>query len=339
MNRNFEKEFLSRVDLFSDLRGKRIFLTGGTGFFGKGLLTAVAAMNCDRERALAEVMVLSRRPEQFLANYSEFAGIAGLSFLVGDVRDFLFPSGHFDYIIHAATESSSSLEHDDPDEMYSAIVNGTRRMLDFSAQAGVSRFMMISSGAVYGLQPPEISRLPETYKGDVVNVYGRGKLRAEEMCVEAGDRHDFTVLLPRCFAFVGPFLNLDVHFAIGNFIRDCLENRPITIKGDGTPLRSYLYTADLVMWLLTILLKGIHARPYNVGSAEAISISDLACLVRVCAGTHNPVKILGTTAPGTLPSRYVPSIERVASELGLHPRYSLKEAITRTWTWYLNNNK
>ncbi|MEI7751334.1 MAG: NAD(P)-dependent oxidoreductase [Candidatus Omnitrophota bacterium] len=339
MNKSLGKEFLPHADSFSNLRGKRIFLTGGTGFFGKNLLTAIAAMNGDREKPPVEVMVLSRHPEKFRLNYPEFGDIPKLSFLVGDVRDFPFPEGHFDYILHGATESSSTLERDDPDAMYSVIVEGTRRMLDFSVKAEVSRFMIISSGAVYGLQPPAIEYLPETYTGAPVTVYGKGKLRAEEMCVEAGGRHGFTVLLPRCFAFVGPYLNLEAHFAIGNFIRDCLENRPITVKGDGTPLRSYLYTADLVEWLLTILSSGLHARPYHVGSAEAISISDLAHLVRTCAGTTHPIKILGAPVTGALPSRYVPSVERAASELGLRPRYSLKEAITQTLAWHLNPHK
>jgi dTDP-glucose 4,6-dehydratase len=93
------------------------------------------------------------------------------------------------------------------------------------------------------------------------------------------------------------------------------------------------------MWLLTILLKGVHGRPYNVGSAEAISIYDLACLVRACTEIHNPVKVLGAPVPGTLPFRYIPSVERAASELGLHPRYSLEEAIRRTWAWFLKNRK
>jgi dTDP-glucose 4,6-dehydratase len=129
-------------------------------------------------------------------------------------------------------------------------------------------------------------------------------------------------------------LDLDLHYAVGNFIGDCLKNRPIIIKSDGTPLRSYLYAADLAEWLWTILLCGTHARPYNVGSAEAITIRDLAYRVRDCAGTSNPVEILGATIPGARPERYVPSIERASSELNLKPRYSLDEAIHRTLAWH-----
>ena len=217
--------------------------------------------------------------------------------------------------------------------MYAVIVDGTRRVLEFAADAGVTRLMLTSSGAVYGPQPPELPHLPETYHGAPVTAYGKGKLHAEQLCTEAGSQLGFIALLPRCFAFVGPYLNLNIHFAIGNFIRDCLAGRPIVIQGDGTPLRSYLYAADLAEWLWAILLKGEHARPYNVGSDEAISIRDLSYKVRAYAGTDTPVTIQGAPVPNVPPARYVPSIERARNELGLYPRCPLDEAIRRIFAW------
>jgi dTDP-glucose 4,6-dehydratase len=325
--------FNTQKDLFNQFQNKRIFLSGGTGFFGKWLLESFLYFN--KVFALnATMTVLSRNPQAFLFNWPKLKDVPALTFIQGDVRDFKFPSGKYDFIIHAATEVNVKLEQENPAEMYSVIVEGTRRMLDFTAQAGALRFMIVSSGAVYGPQPYEMSHLSETYIGSPLTAYGKGKLLAEQICVEAGNRHGFSVLLPRCFAFVGPYLNLDIHFAIGNFIRDCLENRSIIIKGDGTPRRSYLYAADLAEWLWTILLCGVHARPYNIGSAEGITIRDLAYLVRDCAKTSNPIEILKAAIPGARPARYVPSIERVSSELNLKPRYSLDEAIARTLDWH-----
>lgn len=330
------KEFVgfdAQKDLFKLFRNKRIFLSGGTGFFGKWLLESF--LYCDKTLGLKAAMtILSRDPRGFLLQWPAFESERALTFIQGDVRDFAFPSGRYDLIVHAANEVSLQMEKEDPDEMHSVIVDGTRRMLEFARQAQASRFMMTSSGAVYGPQPPGIPYLPETYTGLPVTVYGKAKLLAEGMCVEAGNKYGFCVLLPRCFAFVGPYLNLDIHYAIGNFIRDCLENRPIMIKGDGTPVRSYLYAADLAEWLWTILLRGSHARPYNVGSSSAITIKDLAYLVRDLAHGANPVEILGQAQSGAPRARYVPSVERVSSQLGLRPRYALDEAISRTLEWY-----
>jgi dTDP-glucose 4,6-dehydratase len=146
--------------------------------------------------------------------------------------------------------------------------------------------------------------------------------------------------IARCFAFAGPHLPLDQHFAIGNFIRDAIGNTPIHIKGDGTPLRSFLYMSDLAAWLWTILAKGHADRAYNVGSDEAVSIAQLAQLV---AATLRPdgkgssslrVQIDGTAQPGAAPATYVPDISRAADELALRPTVSLAEAIRRTAAWH-----
>jgi len=315
------------------LRGRRIFLTGGTGFFGKWLLASF--LHIDKAFGLnAHMTVLSRNPQTFLSLNPWFAAEPSLSYIQGDVRDFPFPQGPFDFVIHAATEASAKLERERPEEMYAVIVDGTRRALEFAEKKGVSRFMLTSSGAVYGTQPPEISHIDEEHPACPLTSYGKGKLMAEKMCAAAGTQNGFVTLFPRCFAFVGPHLNLDIHFAIGNFIRDCLEGRPIMIRGDGTPLRSYLYAADLAEWLWTILLKGEHARPYNVGSEEALSIRDLAFKVRECAGTDNPVTLLGTPVPDAPPTRYVPAIGRARKELGLFPRCPLDAAIRRTLSWH-----
>lgn len=308
----------------NELSKKRIFLTGGTGLFGKWLLERFKALDAD-------MVVLSRTPAQFIAQFPMFGKTPNITFVQGDVRDFSFPDGHFDYVIHAATEASTRLERENPEEMYSVIVDGTRRVLEFSKQAVIKRLLYVSSGAVYGIQPPELSHIPETFPCNPVTVYGKGKLKAEQLCLESG----VETVIARPFAFTGPWLPLDAHFAVGNFIGNCLRNEPIEIKGDGTPLRSYMYGSDLVEWLLTILLRGEPGRTYNVGSEEAISIFDLARLVRECAGTQNEMIVHGKKDEEASPSRYIPSVARVKKELAVFQRCSLTEAICRTieWQW------
>lgn len=305
---------------------KRILFTGGTGFFGKTLLEWLAGN--EECRGDAHVTLLSREPQRFLAENPTLAQLSWLDFVAGDIRSFTLPQGvHFDYVIHGATAASARLEREQPDEMYSVIVDGTKHLLKAVEEVGVKRLLFISSGAVYGRQPPTVTHLSEDYCGEPITAYGRGKKVGEMECLAAAERQGFACVIARPFAFVGSHLPRDSHFAIGNFMRDCLLNQTITIKGDGTPLRSYLYAADLAEWLWVMLHKGDSGGVYNVGSDEAISIKELAYKVRACVGTTNAVEILGKPDPTRAIEQYVPCIKRAQNELGLVVRYSLDEAI------------
>src|SRR5262249_19404769 len=153
-----------------------------------------------------------------------------------------------------------------------------------------------------------IARLAEDFVGEStrVSVYGKAKLRAEKTAIAAGTAAGLDVVIARGFAFVGPHLPLDAHFAIGNFIRDALSGGPIQVRGDGTPVRSYLYAADMTIWLLRILFRGTAGTAYNVGSEEAIRVADLARLVAEELGPGLEVEI-AQPAQGSPPDRYVPS--------------------------------
>ena len=150
------------------------------------------------------------------------------------------------------------------------------------------------------------------------------------MCAMYGRAHGFDTMIARLFAFVGPLLPLHAHYAAGNFIADALRGGPIRIGGDGTPRRSYLYAADLAVWLWTILLRGRPAHPYNVGSPQEISIEELARTVARVAAPGIAVEIAGRAIPGTPPLRYVPSTRRAEDELGLRPVITLEDSVRRT---------
>jgi dTDP-glucose 4,6-dehydratase len=331
--------------LWEPLRGASLFISGGTGFFGVWLLEAILAAN--RERSLGcRVAVLSRDPARFAGKAPHLAADPALSFVEGDVRGFRFPDGPITHVIHAATEASASLNADDPQAMFNVCVEGTRRMLALAQEKRSQRFLFTSSGAVYGRQPPELAHVPEDFCGgpdplDLRSAYAEGKRAAELLCAiaarsSAAGGAGLHVSIARCFAFVGPHLPLDVHFAIGNFIRDCVAGGPIRIGGDGTPYRSYLYAADLAEWLFTILLHGETGRAYNVGSEEAVSIRQLADRVADVAATvwadrGRPEIVMGKQpAPGVVAERYVPNCSRAREELGLAPATSLDDAIRRT---------
>ena len=324
-------------ELWGGLRGQQIFITGGTGFFGCWLLESLLWVN-DRLNLDCRATVLSRAPDLFRRKAPHLAEHKAVSLIPGDVRTFDFPVGTFTHVIHAATESSTKLNAENPLLMLQTIVEGTRHTLEFAKICGAQNFLLTSSGAIYGKQPAYMTHIPEEYNGapdplEPRSAYGEGKRMAEHLCTLYADAH-LKPKIARCFAFIGPYLPLDVHFAIGNFIRDALNGGPIVIKGDGTPRRSYLYAADLAIWLWTILLNGEACRPYNVGSSEAISILALAEHVADQFKMQMPIEIHGTRDHQKSVERYVPKIQRVQNELGLKNTISLKTAITKTKHWY-----
>lgn len=321
-------------DLWEGLRGARLFITGGTGFFGVWLLNSFAYVNAI-EKLGATALVLSRDPAPFLNRVPGLARDPAIQFIKGDIRTFTFPPGSFTHVLHAALESLPAASADYPIRMLESALLGTHRVLEFAVARGARRLLFTSSGAVYGRQPPELSHVPEDFTGapdplDPRSAYGEAKRMIEQWCVAYHQRYGIEPLIARCFAFVGPFLPLDVNFAIGNFIRDAVAGGPISVSGDGTPFRSYLYGSDLALWLWTILLRGAPCRPYNVGSEHAVTIRDLACLVAEVIAPGMPVKVAVTPVPGKPAERYVPSTRRAESELGLRVTVGLREAIART---------
>ncbi len=324
---------------WEELRGQTLFITGGTGFFGMWLLESFAHVN-ETLGLGARAVVLTRDPAAFAAKAPHLARRPDLEFVAGDVRDFPFPAGTFSHVIHAGTTSSAPVE---PTEMFATIVDGTRRVLEFAATHGTRRLLFVSSGAVYGRQPSDVTHLPEDFSGapdllDPNAPYGEGKRAAELLCVLAGRKHGFEVKLARCFAFVGPHLPLDAHFAIGNFIRDAMRGGPIRVGGDGTPFRSYLYAADLAAWLWTILFRGAAHRAYNVGSSQHLSIRAVAEAASSAVGSTAQVEIAKLPLPGQPVSRYVPSTQRAQTELGLTANLELNAAIQRTLSWHRSHN-
>jgi nucleoside-diphosphate-sugar epimerase len=323
--------------LWSTARDKSVFLTGGTGFVGSWLLESFLAAN-ERFGLNASITVLSRDPERFLERHSYLKAQKNLDFLEGRITDFSFPSGNFELIIHAATEQGKPTSLEFPLGPFEDNVIGTKRVLEFARHARSSRVLITSSGAVYGVQPPSQSHIAEDdalspSTGDPLSAYGQSKRISEFMGTAYASAYGFELLMARLFAFIGPRLPLDLNFAAGNFIRDAMQSEAINVSGDGTTIRSYLYAADMAIWLWTILFQGTSGRPYNVGSSEPISIKDLADLVSGSFEPQPEVKLGQAAIPGRLPARYVPSTQRACNELGLEECIPVDEGIRRTVKW------
>jgi dTDP-glucose 4,6-dehydratase len=326
---------LARQDLLS-LKGASIFLTGGTGYIGRWLLEGLCFANFTLGLEL-RITVLSRQSELFIERYPHLGQNEAVRFIDGDVRTFEFPSGKFTHAIHAATDVIASHP---PVETFDVIVTGTKRLLEFCKSQEIANVLLLSSGAVYGPIPHTIDRVVEDYAGtpnrvESSSAYGIGKLASEWLGVAYSAEGYLACKSARVFAQIGPYLALDKQFAAGNFIQNSIRGEPILIKGDGTPLRSYMYGTDLFVWLLRILVKGSSGRAYNVGSDRAVSISELAALTAHVAGIAAPtIRILGQSLSERPPERYVPDITRAQGELGLSITVDVEDAMTRTIQWF-----
>lgn len=309
---------------------RHIFITGGTGFFGRSLLRHLQKLTYHET---FRVTILSRDPNKFLTAYPEFAGHKFITLRKGDIQDreSLPWDDKFTHFLHAATDSTLGFKLT-PLQRFDQCLIGTRNILELAFATSAYRFLFISSGAVYGNQPADLNAIPEDWLGapplsDTRTAYGQGKRAAEHLCLLMGEQHQLEIVIARCFAFVGPDLPLNAHFALGNFINDALSGNQITVQGDGTPLRTYLDQNDLAQWLLALLEHGRNGEIYNVGSNEVISIGELAYLVRDILAPGKPVHVKNQTRLGTAGNRYIPDIRKAQKEIGLKVTVPLAEAI------------
>jgi nucleoside-diphosphate-sugar epimerase len=331
-------EVLDRTgSLWEEMWGQRLFITGGTGFFGRWLLESFLWAN-QRFGMKANVTILTRNPRKFKSEVPHLAFHPAVVLLQGDVRTFEYPIGDYRFLIHGAAEASTNLNLSSPLEMISVIADGTSHVMGFAEAAGVRKALFLSSGAVYGHQPLDLEAISEEYRGSPdtsspSSAYGEAKRIAELICSIQSFRTGISLPIARCFCAMGAHMALD-HSAAGNFVRDCMEGRPIGVAGDGSPVRSYLYGSDLATWLWTILFSGESRRPYNVGSRNGLSIAELAEQVAAQRTPPLPVHIAGDSQARSQGERYVPDTSRAENELSLRQVIGLGEGLRRTLAWY-----
>lgn len=317
------------IEDFLQMKNSNIFITGATGFFGKWLIQSLLFANNELNLNLSIYILTRQKNEASLTQ--PWLNNQSIHIIEGDVRSFNFPKNlNFEFIIHAATEASAKLNENSPVTMADVIIQGTKRVLELANLSTNPRFLFISSGAVYGKIPPNSLGASETLEtgpdiSNINNAYAEAKRMAELYCQFEAKSGKIQLSIARCFAFVGPYLPLDTHFAIGNFINDKINNREITMKGDGTPVRTYMYPTNLIEWLVKILIHSNNGEIFNVGSDEQITISQLKCLILDSGNIHQIVAMT--------PNFYAPNISKAKKSLNISPLINLKNSIERTIKW------
>ena len=320
---------------FEGLAGSRILLTGGTGFVGKWLLQTAKDAQANSLYQI-EIVVPTR---QLAAPHVQSAmqiGCPNVSWIEANLLEEQIDIGRVDRIIHAATPASAKLNSEDPSEMLRVNIAAMESVLRLAGNN--TPLLFTSSGAVYGTQPESMTHIPERIIDpispmDELSAYAQGKRMAEQMCISAGDDGRCNPLIARLFAFGGEYLPRNTHFAIGNFVQNALDRKPIVIKGDGRARRSYLYGADMATWLWSALAHGEHGEPLHIGSGRSISILELAQNVARVSGevlSYVPEVLVSVPMNESLPvHQYVPSTAQTRNILNVEEWTGLDEIIAR----------
>jgi len=319
------------------LSDSSIFITGGSGLIGKWLVQSL--LHADKVMGLGlQIGLMCRDPTRLSTELPDLANDSRITYYRSDIREASAEliSGHYDFFIHAATSVA------DPGPAYDTLdvcIRGTQAAIDLAVKMRCSRFLLLSSGAVYGSGQWPDSGLTESDQGFLdfsngASAYAYGKRCAELLCMQAADQHPIEFVIARCFAMLGPYLALDRHYAVGNFIGAALRRNPITIKGDGTPIRSYLYMSDVAQHLLGILIRGSNRTAYNVGSNRPLSIKAIAERVNEVLGAGVEVRVEGRSLHGPHASQYLPSVLKIRNDLALDQTVGIDEAILSTAMWY-----
>jgi len=333
---DLERIYQSLGSSISKLDNKSFLITGGTGFFGVWLLSFLDFAKTELNFEIS-AEVISRRPEKFLSQHPEFANKGWISWNRSDIRNVELKSTSLNYVIHGATTNAVETYNGlDPLEKFSVTYDGTKRILDKIKTQNIEKFLFMSSGSVYGetfSKPISEIESSAPLTNQLGASIGHAKRAAEFLCLATmASNPNINVNIARCFSFVGPYLPTELHYAIGNFINDASNGRPIVLKSFGESVRSYLYMSDAVSWLIQILFSDAQGEIFNVGSEESVTIKNLAKIFSTVSGSEvfhdhkETMENFNTSAP----SYYVPNTSKIRNLVGVEIKIDLIEAVTRS---------
>ena len=317
------------VDLWKEISGRTVLITGGTGFVGSYLVESIVALNAIHPETPCRLLLPTRSLGTVVDHLAHLLGVPNVHWFTWNGTTLKPPFERCDYIIHGASPSDPGNYLRNPAATLREIVTMTEAVVEYARSSGTKRLLYLSSGAVYGPQPSGLDAIPESYLGGVSLVnsqscYAEAKRYCELLCQLAG----FPVVVARLFAFVGPYQDLKASFAVPQFLRQAASCGRIQVQGDGTALRTFCYSSDLTLSLWTLLLRGEAGTAYNVGASNpVVSIRELAEEIAALVGNVT-VEVLGRIDENSAGRfRYVPDISRLTSLY--KPVVTLSEALEK----------
>lgn len=321
------------MDFLQSLNHKTVLITGATGLIGRALIGQLLQLGENRPKVIALVRSLEKARRMFSEGCLEYA--------VGDVTQPIRVDGQVDYIIHAASQTSSKAFVTQPVETIQTALLGTANLLELARQKQVKSFVYLSSMEVYG-SPDTDEKIPET-RGTNLNTmsvrtsYPESKRMCEALCTAYWAEYGVPTKILRLTQTFGPGVAYDDGRVFAEFARCVLEQRNIVLHTKGQTRRSYLDTDDAARAILTVLLKGQNGEAYNAANeATYCSILEMAQLVAAeCAGGRIGVEIQPEDEAkfGYAPVLKMNLDTQKLRALGWMPQIGLKESMERLLAW------
>lgn len=319
------EEIIFKSDNFLSLiQNSHILIAGGTGFIGKWLVSTLAEANKTYKLNI-KISIITRDITTAKRLFAD--ALTGINLVEGDLTASLeIPPQKFDYIFHGGVSSSSLTGNYSSEQMYNLIVNGTNQLIEFSKKLNSPpTFIHLSSGAAKNFEDTALSA---NSMSEMQKAYGFGKIKAEQMVQEATDNGILKGVNLRLFAFAGPYVPLDQHFAVGNFMNNALKGQPILITGNPDTQRSYLYPTDMITWIFRAAYSRV-GKITDIGSYNILTVRQIAKAISIIAGGLE-VDIKDNHA---LKSAYFPNELSTEKFTDAIQYVSFDETLNRWWKW------
>ncbi len=309
----------------ADVVGRRVVVTGGAGFLGSHLCTALL------ERG-DEVVAIDNLVTGSMTNLEHLWSRRGFTFLHHDVSTYIWVPGPVDAVLHFASPASPKDYLELPIQTLKVGSLGTHNSLGLAKAKG-ARFLLASTSEVYG--DPQVHPQTEDYWGHVNpigprGVYDEAKRFGEAITMAYHRYHGLEVRIVRIFNTYGPRMRPRDGRVVSNFLVQALTGEPITIYGAGDQTRSFCYVDDEVRGLLA-LLDGPITGPVNIGNPNEFTIAELAHLVIEITGSSS--RLVHEPLPVDDPTQRRPDITLARTVLGWEPHVQLREGLERTAAW------